>query len=93
MSCRTSILDGLDVATLQARLTEMQLAYLDLTSGAKAQTVSYSQADGGRSVSYTMANLADLTAAILTVQTQIDQLQGGTAPPRRRPRSYYGGCR
>lgn len=93
MPARTSILDGIDVATLQARLSDMQQAYLDLTSGAKVQTVSYSQADGGRSVTYTQANLADLTAAILALQSQIDRLQGVTVARRRPMRPYFNGPR
>jgi len=77
MTCvRHSILDGLDVGALQLRLTAMQQAYVDLTSGAKVQVASYSQGDGSRSVSYTLANIADLTAAILGLQTQIDYLNG-----------------
>lgn len=76
MTRRTSILDGVDVSVLQARLAQMQLAYLDLTSGAKVQVASYTQGDGARQVTYTAANIADLTQAILAVQTQIDRLTG-----------------
>ena len=92
-SARTSILDGLSVETLQARLEALQTAYLDLTEGGKVQSVSYSQADGGRSVTYTLANLQDLTAAILTVQSQIDRLPGVTVARRRPMRPYFGGRR
>lgn len=73
---RTSILDGLDVSVLQARLTALQLALLDLQAGAKVVTASYAQGDGSRSVTYTAANIADLTQAILSVQSQIDRLTG-----------------
>lgn len=73
---RTSILDGIGVPALQVRLASMQQAYLDLTSGAKVQVASYSQGDGGKSVTYTMANIADLTQAILSVQSQIDTATG-----------------
>lgn len=73
---RTSILDGIDVQALRMRLATMQQAYLDLTSGAKVQVASYSQGDGGKSVTYTMANISDLTQAILTVQSQIDAATG-----------------
>jgi hypothetical protein len=84
MSCRTSILDGIDVATLQSRLAAMQLAYLDLTTGKRVQAASYTQGDGARTVTYTMANIADLVQAILSVQSQIDRLTG-TSINRRAP--------
>lgn len=84
MSCRPSILDGIDVATLQTRLAAMQQAYLDLTSGAKVEVASYAQADGSRTVTYTRANLGDLVAAITTVQTQVDLLTGQRSA-RRAP--------
>lgn len=84
MSCiRPSILDGVALATLQTRLTQMQQTYLDLMSGAKIATASYAQADGNRSVTYTQANIADLVQAIIGVQTQIDLLTG--IPCNRRP--------
>ena len=86
---RTSILDGIDSTALQTRLAAMQQAYLDLISGGKVHVASYSQGDGGKSVTYTMANIGDLTAAILTVQTQID-LANGVRVNRRRPlRPYF----
>lgn len=89
---RTSVLDGLDISVLQSRLQTMQLALLDLQSGAKVEVVSYAQADGSRTVSYSKANIADLTAAILTVQTQIDRLSGAGCINRRRPmRPFFGG--
>ncbi len=77
MSCRRpSILDGVALSTLQAQLAQMQQAYLDLMSGAKIVSASYSQANGSRAVTYTQANIADLVQAIIGVQTQIDQLTG-----------------
>jgi hypothetical protein len=88
MSCRTSILDGIDITSLQTRLAAMQQAYLDLTSGAKVQVASYTQGDGSRTVTYTQANIADLTQAILAVQTQIDRLNCQTVN-RRKPMTPY----
>jgi hypothetical protein len=81
---RTSILDGMDINVLKTRMAAMQLAYLDLTTGNKVQVASYTQGDGSKSVSYTMANIAALTQAIIAVQTQIDQLSG-IQLNRRRP--------
>ena len=78
MTCqqRTSILDGMSVTTLQSQLAALQQAYIDLTSGAKVQVASYSQADGSKTVTYRMGNIGDLTRAILSLQTQIDTLNG-----------------
>ena len=81
---RTSILDGVPLATLQARLTALQLGYLDLTSGNKGESFTYSQGDGAQSVVYTRAHIGDLTQAILIVQTEIDR-QSGMRINRRRP--------
>lgn len=75
-SRRTSILDGISLDTLQARLTTLQLAYLDLMSGTKIEAAGYAQGDGTKNVTYTKANIGDLTQAILAVQTQIDLLSG-----------------
>jgi hypothetical protein len=84
MFCRTSILDGISVETLKLRLAAMQQAYFDLTSGGKVQVASYTQGDGGKSVTYTQANIGALTQAIIGVQTQIDRLEGRCIN-RRRP--------
>lgn len=86
MSCRTSILDGIDVNALRLRLAAMQQDYLDLLSGHKVESASYAQSDGSRAITYSKANIGDLTQAILTVQTQIDratgQFKGRRAPLR-----------
>lgn len=83
---RTSILDGVSIQALQTQLAAMQAAYLQLTSGGKVQSASYTQGDGSRSITYTTANIGDLTQAILAVQTQIDRLNGlciNRRPPLR----------
>lgn len=86
---RTSILDGLSVTTLQARLTALQTALLDLQAGAKVATASYTQGDGAKTVSYTQANIADLTQTILAVQTQIDRLNGVCLNRRAPLRPFF----
>jgi hypothetical protein len=86
---RTSILDGIDVGVLQSRLAAMQQAYLDLTSGAKGQTYSYTQGEGAKSVTYTQANIGDLTQAIISVQSQIDRLTGVCTNRRAPLRPYF----
>lgn len=81
---RTSILDGVDIGTLQAQLVKMQQAYMDLSTGAKGESFSYSQGEGARSVTYTRANIGQLVQAIIALQTQIDRLSG-TGYINRRP--------
>lgn len=89
MPCRTSILDGIDVNVLRLRLSQMQLDYLDLQAGRKVESASYAQSDGSRAITYTKANIADLTAAILTLQTQIDQASGLRMGRRAPVRPYF----
>jgi hypothetical protein len=93
MTFRPSILDGIDVTVLQQRLSSMQMAYLDLTSGAKVEAVAYSQGDGSRTVTYSKANIGDLTAAIIAVQRQIDTLTGQCVARRAPIRPYFGSTR
>lgn len=73
---RTSILDGLPLEVLQARLTALQMAMLDLDSGSKVVTASYTQGDGAKQITYTQADRVSLRQTILAVQTQIDRLNG-----------------
>jgi hypothetical protein len=86
---RTSILDGISLEVLQARLSVLQQAYLDLMAGGKIVTASYTQGDGARSVTYSQANIGDLTQAILAVQTQIDGLTGQRINRRAPLRPYF----
>lgn len=81
---RTSILDGVDIGTLQAQLVKMQQAYMDLSTGAKGESFSYSQGEGARSTTFTRANIGQLVQAIIALQTQIDRLSG-TGHINRRP--------
>lgn len=86
---RTSILDGISLVDLEARLAALQQAYLDLMAGGKVVTASYTQGDGARSVTYSQANIGDLTQAILAVQTQIDGLTGQCNNRRAPLRPYF----
>lgn len=86
---RSSILDGMDVSVLQARLAEMQQAYLDLTSGQRGESYSYTQGEGAKSVTYTKSSISHLTQAIITLQTQIDRLTGVSVNRRPPIRPYF----
>ena len=76
---RTSILAGVQTSALQTALTNAQQAYIDLSTGNKGESFSYTQGDGARAVTYTKANLADLVALIRMLQAQL----GIITTPRR----------
>lgn len=67
----TSIFAGLDDATLQAWLASAQQALVDLQTGSKVVTVSYTQGDGGKNVTYTRAEIAPLVMLIRQLQAQL----------------------
>jgi hypothetical protein len=89
MPCRfnpaTSILAGMDTTVLQTQLAAMQLAYLNLSSGALGESYSYTQGDGAKSVTYTRANLGALDQAIRLLQAQL----GIIRTPRRALRVLF----
>lgn len=60
-----------DTATLQARLTDAEAAYHALMLGGKAVTLSYSQGNGTKAVTYTPADAARLAGYIASLQRQI----------------------
>jgi hypothetical protein len=80
-----SLLAGMSRAALQKALANAQQAYIDLTTGAKGESYSYTQGDGSRSVTYTKANVADLAALIQTLQAQLGIVQ----QPRRAIRLRF----
>lgn len=75
----SSVLAGMDAAMLRQRLAQMQQDYLDLSSGRKLQSASYTQGDGAKSISYTQASITQLTMAIRQLQAQL----GIIGSPRR----------
>ncbi|MCA8026489.1 MULTISPECIES: gpW family protein [Burkholderia cepacia complex] len=88
MSCfdpNSSLLAGMDQAALQASLAEAQRIYIQLSTGAQEESLSYTQGDGTRSVTYTRANLAQLAAAIQLMQAQL----GIVKSPRRAMRISF----
>lgn len=74
-----SLLAGRPTAQLQLDLAQAQQAYIDLMSGAKGESYSYTQGDGARAVTYTRGNVADLASLIQLLQAQL----GIVARPRR----------
>jgi hypothetical protein len=70
-----------DLATLQTRLNEAELAEHKLMVGGGVASVNY---EGRGSVTYARADLAKLQAYIAALRAQIAALQGCTAG-RQRP--------
>ena len=61
----TSLLaGGMTDEQLRDALQKAQQAYIDLTTGSRGVSFSYTQGDGTRSVSYQQSSLADLLALI-----------------------------
>jgi hypothetical protein len=75
----TSLFAGADPATLQALLSQAQQAYAQLIMGGKPVTVSYES----KSVTYTQAEVANLSALIMQLQAQL-----GLTCGRRALRPY-----
>ena len=70
-------LQGVPPGTLQAWLSAAQNALATLMTGQMVATVAYQNGSGNRSVTYTKANIADLRAWIMELQTAL-----GNARPR-----------
>lgn len=73
-------------ATLQANLAAAQQAYIDLSTGAKGESYSYTQGDGAKSVSFTRAELPALANLIQLLQSQLGIVSRARQPIRFRYR-------
>lgn len=78
----TSIFAGMSAPMLQTALANAQQAYLDISSGAKAVTVNYTQGDGAKSVTYQMSSLPNLVALIQQLQMQLGIISHARRPIR-----------
>lgn len=79
----SSDLASVPLVTLQTWLFAAQQALQSLMTGTKVESVSYSQGDGAKSVSYTRADINQLRAWIAKLNAQINTLTGLTV--RRGP--------
>ncbi|HET6606735.1 MAG TPA: gpW family head-tail joining protein [Rhodopila sp.] len=79
---RTSIFAGMSTAQLQTALANAQQAYLDLSTGAKAVTLSYAQGAGSKSVTYQQTSLPNLVALIKQLQAQLGIVHRPRSPMR-----------
>ncbi len=68
----TTLLTGMSKEQLKQALNQAQQAYIDLSTGAKGVSFSYTQGDGTRSVSYQQTSLGDLLALIQTIQAMLN---------------------
>lgn len=80
----TSLLAGMPRAALQKSLAEAQQAYIDLSSGAKGTSYSYTQGDGARAVTYTQTNISQLVVLIRSLQQQLGIINRARRPMRFR---------
>ncbi|EOF4706153.1 TPA: gpW family head-tail joining protein [Klebsiella michiganensis] len=71
MSQITTLLTGMSNEQLKAALSQAQQAYIDLSTGAKGISFSYTQGDGTRTVTYQQTSLGDLLALIQTIQAML----------------------
>ena len=80
MACAppVSIFTGMTTDQLQAALTSAQAAYIALAGGSKAESLSYTQGAGGKTVTFTRANIGNLSMLIRQLQIAL-----GLAPRRR----------
>lgn len=81
---RSTIFAGMSRDQLQAALTTAQQAYIELATGAKGVSFSYSQGDGTRSVTYQPTDVAQLNQLILQLQSAL-----GLSAGRRAIRVRY----
>lgn len=77
-----SLLAGRPSGQLQADLANAQQAYIDLSTGAKGESYSYTQGDGARAITYTRANLGALAALIQMLQQQLGIVNHARRPVR-----------
>lgn len=78
----TGLLAGMPRDQLQKSLEGAQKAYLELSTGSKVESASYTQGDGTRSVTYTRANIAQLANVIVMLQRQLGIVPRGRQPLR-----------
>ncbi|WP_249189606.1 MULTISPECIES: gpW family protein [Burkholderia cepacia complex] len=66
-----SIFAGMSQTALQQALSNAQNALIELQTGAKGVTFSYTQGDGTRAVTYQQTDIAALTALIRQLQQEL----------------------
>ena len=78
----TGIFAGMTTAQLQAALSQAQQAYIALSTGSKGESFSYTQGDGGKTVTFTRANLQNLNMLIRQLQVALGLISHTRRPIR-----------
>ena len=78
-----SIFTGMSPALFQQALVEAQQAYIELSTGNKGVSFSYTQGDGSKSVTYRSGNISELAAVIRMLQQEL-----GLVCRARRPLQF-----
>lgn len=84
MRYNNSMLEGMTHDQLKTALVVAQQARLDLLSGNKGVSFSYTQGDGTRSVSYQQTSIDQLMALILELQAKLGMIARPRSPIRVR---------
>ena len=71
MNSCTSLFYGMSRAQIEQALSEAQQAYIELSSGNKGVSFSYTQGDGSKSVTYRSGNISELAALIRMLQQEL----------------------
>lgn len=66
-----TIFTGMSKAQLSEALQKAQAALIELSTGKKGVSFSYTQGDGTRSVTYTQTTVKDLVALIQMLQAEL----------------------
>lgn len=82
-------LDGISLADLQSQLTAAQTAYLQLMSGRRVVTLSYTQGSGSKSVTYQQSSAPNVLALIMSLQSAIAKAQGQSTRVRAPMRAFF----
>ena len=79
-----SVFDGMSQDQLKAALSAAQTALIELQTGGRAVTLSYTQGDGAKSITRKMGTVAECSALIRQLQMAL-----GIARPRRAATFIY----
>lgn len=84
-NCSISLFAGMTPAQKQQALSDTQQAYIELMTGSKGVSFSYTQGDGSKSVTYRSSNVSELSGLIMMLQQEL----GITCRARRPLRFRY----
>lgn len=82
-NCSIGLFAGMSKAQLNQALTEAQQAYIEISTGNKGVSFSYTQGDGSKSVTYRSGNISELAALIRMLQQEL-----GLVCRARRPLQF-----